>query len=171
MINAAVEIGRVPGFKPIYETDGSIASGNQIISGKYIRLKTTSSVTNVIPCLGADVIATTGSILGVAADDTNTLPYNGLYNVLDNYYKYGYISAYVNGGLFTVWNDGRGSVFAASTYSGTAVTGAPLYIADATGELTTALGDDSGTIGQIQVGVLVRAPADANSTLLYKAIV
>lgn len=165
MINAALELGRTVGFAPKLETDGSILSANHIVSGKYVKLGDNSGETVVLPAKGDDVIATAGTVLGIAADDTQKLPFNGLYEVIDNYFKNFKVAAFVKGGMFTVWNDGRGAVFASDVHN--AAAGTPLYIGN-DGALTKTAGEEAN-IGGIQVGVVLRAPASADGTLFFKA--
>lgn len=163
MINAAKELGRTVGYKPAL-TNGVIAAADHIVSGRFIKLDEVSNETVVRPILGTETAANV-DLLGIAADDTQRLPYNGLYEVIDNFCKYGKVAAFVCGGLFTVWDDSRGAVFAADTY--TAKAGTPLYIA-ADGTLTATKGADD-TVGAIVVGSIIRAPQAATGTLFFKA--
>lgn len=164
MINAAKELGRTVGYKPVVETDGSILAANKIVSGRFVKLDTVNSNVVVKPILGTETAADV-DLLGIAADDTEKLPYNGLYEVIDNFCKYGKIAAFVCGGLFTVWNDGRGAVFADDVFAADA--GKPLYISD-TGVLSITPGTDA-KVGAIVVGSVIKAPTDANGTLFFKA--
>lgn len=165
MINAAKELARTVGHKPVVEANGTILAANQIVSGKYVQLADNNGETVVKPVLG-NVAAATADILGVAADDTQRLPYNGMYEVIDNYFKHGTVAAYVLGGLFTVWNDGRGAVFAEGVHN--AAPGTPLYIG-ADGALTNVADGTATNVGAIVVGSVLRAPKSADGTLYFKA--
>ena len=169
MINAAKEFARTAGYAPLKNEYGVIADANQIVSGRYVKLSDNAGDTVVVPVLGTEAAA---DFLGIAADDTKPLGYNGLYEVIDNFFKYGKVAAFVGGGLFTVWNDGRGAVFAGeeSGETGTvleAVPGTPLYISDA-GVLCTEAGTAS-TVGATVVASVIRAPKTVEGTLFFKA--
>lgn len=172
MINAAKELARTVGHYPNY-TDGVIAAADEIISGQFVKLAAATSAPAgavdgdsvcVKPILGNETAADV-DILGIAADDTKRLPYNGLYQVIDNFFKNGKVSAFVLGGLFTIWNDGRGAVFAADVQN--AAVGTPLYI-HTDGTLTKTAGTAT-QVGEIVVGSILRAPASADGTLFFKA--
>ena len=165
MINAAKELARTVGFKPKFEDNGSIAAANQIVSGKYVQLADNEGETVVTPILG-NVAAATADILGIAADDTEKLPYNGMYEVIDNYYKNGTVAAYVLGGMFTIWDDSRGKVFADDVFN--VAPGTPLYIG-ADGALTKTANGTATNVGAIVVGSVLRAPKSADGTLFFKA--
>ena len=123
-----------------------------------------------VACDGNEAAATV-DILGIAADDTEKLPYNGMYEIIDNYFKNGKVAAYVLGGLFTIWNDGRGAVFATAADGSSvlnAAPGTPLYIG-ADGALTKKADTTATNVGAIVVGSVIRAPKDADGTLFFKA--
>ena len=165
MINAAKEVARTVGHVPFAEA-GVIAP---IVSGKFVKLAAgtgeQAGETVVKGILGSEAAAT-ADILGIAADDTEKLPYNGMYEIIDNYFKNGKVAAYVLGGLFTIWNDGRGKVFADDVFN--AAPGTPLYIG-ADGALTKTADGTATNVGAIVVGSVIRAPKDADGTLFFKA--
>lgn len=165
MINAAKEVARTVGHVPFAEA-GVIAP---IVSGKFVKLAAgtgeQAGETVVKGILGSEAAATV-DILGIAADDTEKLPYNGMYEIIDNYFKNGKVAAYVLGGLFTIWNDGRGKVFADDVFN--VAPGTPLYIG-ADGALTKTADGTSANVGAIVVGSVIRAPKDADGTLFFKA--
>lgn len=170
MINAAKELARTVGHKPLIGENGLIADANQIVSGRFVKLADNEGETVVKPVLGTETAAT-ADILGIAADDTKRLPYNGMYEIIDNYYKHGTVSAFVLGGLFTVWNDGRGAVFATAEDGNSvlnAAPGTPLYIG-ADGALTKKADTTTTNVGAIVVGSVIRAPKTADGTLFFKA--
>lgn len=165
MINAAKEVARTVGHVPFAEA-GVIAP---IVSGKFVKLAAgtgeQAGETVVKGILGSESAAT-ADILGIAADDTEKLPYNGMYEIIDNYFKNGKVAAYVLGGLFTIWNDGRGKVFADDVFN--VAPGTPLYIG-ADGALTKTADGTNTNVGAIVVGSVIRAPKDADGTLFFKA--
>ena len=170
MINAAKEVARTVGHVPFAEA-GVVAP---IVSGKFVKLAAgtgeQAGETVVKGILGSEVAATV-DILGIAADDTEKLPYNGMYEIIDNYFKNGKVAAYVLGGLFTIWNDGRGAVFATAEDGSSvlnAAPGTPLYIG-ADGALTKKADTTATNVGAIVVGSVIRAPKDADGTLFFKA--
>lgn len=162
MINAAKELARTVGHEPAYV--GGVVT--PIISGQFVKFSETTgkegeSGSFLVAATGSD----TGDILGIAADDTKKLPFNGMYEIIDNYFKNGKVAAFVLGGMFTIWNDGRGAVFAANVHKAKA--GTPLYIGS-DGTLSTVAGSPS-TIGAEVVGSVLRAPETADGTLFFKA--
>lgn len=165
MINAAKEVARTVGHVPFAEA-GVIAP---IVSGKFVKLAAgtgeQAGETVVKGILGSEAAAT-ADILGIAADDTEKLPYNGMYEIIDNYFKNGKVAAYVLGGLFTIWNDGRGKVFADDVFN--EAPGTPLYIG-ADGALTKTADGTATNVGAIVVCSVIRAPKDADGTLFFKA--
>ena len=169
MINAAKEFARTAGYAPLKDAKGVIAEENHIVSGRYVKLADNAGETVVVPVLGTEAEA---DLLGIAADDTKTLGFNGLYEVIDNFFKYGKVAAFIGGGLFTVWDDSRGAVFAGEESSATgsvieAAPGTPLYIGD-DGVLCTEAGTAS-TIGATVVASVIRAPKSDEGTLFFKA--
>lgn len=165
MINAAKEVARTVGHVP-YAAAGVVAP---IVSGKFVKLaagEADQAGTVVVKAILGKEVAATADILGIAADDTEKLPYNGMYEIIDNYFKNGKVSAYVLGGLFTIWNDGRGKVFADDVFN--VAPGTPLYIGD-DGALTKTADDEATHVGAIVVGSVIRAPKDADGTLFFKA--
>lgn len=167
MINAAKELARTVGHKPLIGDNGLIADANQIVSGRFVKLADNAGETVVTPVLGTDAVAT-ADILGIAADDTKRLPYNGMYEIIDNYYKHGTVAAFVLGGLFTVWNDGRGAVFADDVFGADVKPGAPLYV-NADGVLSVTAGADDTKVAATVVGSILRGPKTADGTLFFKA--
>lgn len=165
MINAAKEVARTVGHVPFADA-GVVAP---IVSGKFVKLAAgegdQAGETVVKGILGSEVAAT-ADFLGIAADDTEKLPYNGMYEVIDNYFKNGKVAAYVLGGMFTIWNDGRGKVFADDVFA--VAPGTPLYIG-ADGALTKTADEEATHVGAIVVGSVIRAPKDADGTLFFKA--
>lgn len=163
-INAAMELGRTVGLKPA-EAEGKVLP---IISGQYVRFANyelgegAEAVAGLFPAViaakGSDVIATTGDVIGIAADDTEYRGWNGFYDTIDGFYKYKKVSAYVLGGQFHVWNDGRGAVYADNVVGAKA--GTPLFI-NAQGVLSTEAVSGEGAGGKIggtAVGIVLRAP-------------
>lgn len=166
MINAAKELGRTVGYKPGHHAaaeSGADPIQDVIVSGRFVKLATEDLETVVKPVLGGE---TDVDLLGIACDDTEKLPYNGMYEVIDNFCKYGKIAAFVCGGLFTVWNDGRGAVFADDVLDVAA--GTPLFIST-DGVLTKTAGATADSIGKICVGSVIKAPQSADGTLFFKA--
>lgn len=147
MINAALELGRSRGFKA--------ATGQTIVSGNFVKLTAGDNINPTLSLVVGDEADTGASIFGIAADDTQKIPANVAlgYDVIDNWFKNGLVSAFLKGGLFSVWNDGRGAVFAEDVIG--AAAGAPLYVA--AGKLTATAGD-AGTLGAVKVGSVIRAP-------------
>lgn len=167
MINAAKELGRTVGYNPGHHAaaeSGADPIQDVIVSGRFVILGTENDETVVKPAFG-DLVNV--DILGIAADDTEKLPYNGMYEVIDNFCKYGKIAAFVCGGLFTVWNDGRGAVFADDVE--TVAAGTPLYINEAGVLSTNAVTSSEDNIGVKVVGSVIKAPASADGTLFFKA--
>lgn len=164
MINAAKELGRTVGYKPVLEADGSILEANHIISGRFVKLMTVESGEVVIAPVTGEEEVEKCDVLGIACDDTKRMPFNGMYEVIDSFCKYGKVAAFVCGGIFSVWNDGRGAVFAEDVIN--AVAGTPLFIG-ATG--LTATAGEAGTVGSICVGSVMKAPESADGVLLFKA--
>ena len=174
MINAALELGRTVGLKPLVEKDGSILEANHIVSGKYVKFvdpadleSATSAVIEatapvVMPAFGDDDFQD----IGLAADDTKFLPYNGMYETIDRTFKHFKVAAFILGGQFRVWNDGRGAVFAEDVVN--AKIGAPLYL-NAAGVVGTEEGT-AGKLGGEAVGFVIRAPKTATDMLFFKAV-
>ena len=171
MINAALELGRTVGLVPAKDAAGKVLP---IVSGQYVRFDSTAEETaeglvpQVVAAKGTDAKATYGDVIGIAADDTEYKGWNGFYETIDGFYKYQKVAAYVLGGLFCVWNDGRGAVFAGDVESGEsggedsvigALPGTPLYV-NADGVLGTVAGG-ANTIGADAVGIVHRAPVSA----------
>ncbi len=173
MINAALELGRTVGLKPAKDANGAVLP---IVSGQYVRFDSTSEEAvaglypEVIVAKGDETIAEVGDVLGIAADDTQYKGFNGFYETIDGFYKYHKVSAFLLGGKFEIWNDGRGAVYAGDPESGEsgategsvigALPGTPLYI-NADGVLGTEAGAE-GTLGGEAVGIVLRAPVSAD---------
>lgn len=173
-INAAMELGRTVGLDPL-KVNGEVAP---ILAGQFVRFADydltsygASGDYGLFPAVTVakkgDLVANVGDVIGVAADDTVYKGWNGFYETIDGFYKWKKVSAYVLGGQFHIWNDGRGPVFAPDVVG--AKPGTPLYIGEYTdansvtheGVLTTTgLTDaaDAGKIGAIKVGIILRAP-------------
>ena len=172
MINAAKELGRTVGYKPVVTPGVGIEAEDHIVSGHFVKLLDHAGETCVHHIAGTESAAEV-DLLGIAADDTKRLDFNGLYAVIDNFCKYGKVAAFVCGGMFTVWDDSRGAVFASGAESSSTgsvlnvAPGTPLYI-DANGLLSTEVGA-ADTIGAIAVGSVIRAPKAADGTLFFKA--
>lgn len=168
MIIAALELGRTVGLKPACDENGKVLP---IISGQYVRFD--SEADEAVQGLYPQVIAAKGTdegtLIGIAADDTEYKGYNGFYETIDGFYKYHKVAAYILGGLFSIWNDGRGAVYAGGAESAEsaadegsvigALPGTPLFV-NADGVLGTVAGADN-TIGAEAVGVVHRAPVSA----------
>lgn len=161
MINAALELGRSRGFK--------VVAGKTIVSGNFVKLVANGEGTTDVPfdtvnplidIVTGEETEATASIFGIAADDNTKIPAEKTaalgFDVIDNWYKNHLVAAYLKGGLFSVWNDGRGAVFA-DTVIGAAV-GTPLYVT--AGKLTTEAGT-ADTLGAVKVGSVIRAPLNA----------
>lgn len=166
MIKAALELGRTVGLKP-QVVNGTTTT---IVSGRFIKFAgNDGTLPTVAHAAGTDAVQN----IGLAADDTQLPTFNGMYEVIDNFYKNCKISAYILGGEFYVWNDGRGAVFANDLFedesdSDTVVAGAPLYIS-ASGLLTHTAGT-TGTLGADIVGYILKKPATANDMLFFKLV-
>lgn len=156
MINAALELGRSRGFK--------VATGKTIVSGNIVKLVANGADTAnpLIDIVAGDEADTEASIFGIAADDNTKIPAGNTaalgFDVIDNWFKNGLVAAYLKGGLFSVWNDGRGEVFADDVIG--AAVGTPLFVA--AGKLTTTAGTEA-TLGAVKVGSVVRAPIASGS--------
>lgn len=170
MIIAALELGRTVGLKPACDENGEVLP---IISGQYVRFDSEAdeAVQGLYPQVKAAKGDEEGTLIGIAADDTKYKGFNGFYETIDGFYKYHKVSAYILGGLFSIWNDGRGAVYAGDVESGSAESGAdegsvigalpgtPLFVT-ASGVLGTVAGEE-GKIGADAVGVVHRAPVSA----------
>jgi len=160
MINAALELGRSRGFK--------VAEGKTIVSGNFVKLVANGAdtVNPLIDLVAGDEADTEASIFGIAADDNTKIPADKTaalgFDVIDNWYKNHLVAAYLKGGLFSIWNDGRGAVYADDVIG--AAVGTPLFVA--AGKVTTTAGADD-TLGAIKVGSVVRAPVAAGQATGY----
>lgn len=159
MIKALIELGRSAGHK-VKVTEGVVTD---IVSGRPVTLEKNGNEVNIVPALGN---ASASFVYGFAADDTKAFQYNGMYDQIDGNYKFGLVAAFLFGGHYLVWDDGRGPVFDNNVCA--AEIGTPLYISDA-GLLSTTQG--SATLGQKVVGYVLTAPATKEDVLEFKAIV
>lgn len=183
-INAAMELGRTVGLEPAKDAAGKVLP---ILSGQYVRFANydlgegADAVAGLFPAViaakASDEIAETGDVIGIAADDTEYKGWNGFYETIDGFYKYKKIAAYVLGGQFHIWNDGRGPVFDPAVAGAKA--GTPLYIGSFKkdgvtfeGVLTTTAPDAAaaGTIGAEAVGIVLRAPVTEDQVAAEAAI-
>ena len=160
MIKALIELGRSAGHK-VKVTSGVVTD---IVSGRPVTLQKNGNEVNIVPALGTD---TADFVYGFAADDTKAFQYNGMYDQIDGNYKFGLVAAFLFGGHYLVWDDGRGPVFDNDVFN--AAIGAPLYIS-AAGVLSTTKGS-AGTLGEKVVGYVLTAPATQQDALEFKAIV
>lgn len=170
MINAALELGRTVGLPPKVEETGAILEANHIVSGRYVKFETAETegaLPVVVPAKGGDDFQD----IGLAADDTKFLPFNGFYETIDRTFKHFTVASFILGGQFRVWDDSRGAVFASGEAADSvvgAVAGTPLYL-NADGVLGTAAGTE-GKLGGEVLGFVVRAPKAASDILFFKAV-
>ena len=165
MINAALELGRTVGLPPKVEDTGAILEANHIVSGRYVKFEAAEpegALPVVVPAKGTDAFQD----IGLAADDTKFLPYNGMYETIDRTFKHFTVASFILGGQFRVWDDSRGKVFDADVVGVAA--GTPLYLTD-DGVLGKTKGTD-GNLGGEVLGFVVRAPKAASDILFFKAV-
>jgi len=164
MINAALELGRTVGLPPKVEATGAILEENHIVSGRYVKFVTEegAALPVVKPAKGGDDFQD----IGLAADDTKFLPFNGFYETIDRTFKHFTVASFILGGQFRVWDDSRGAVFAEDVINAQA--GVPLYL-NADGVLGTEAGTE-GKLGAEVLGFVVRAPKAASDILFFKAV-
>ena len=166
MINAALELGRTVGLPPKVEENGAILEANHIVSGRYVKFETEQDAAFPVvkPAKGGDDFQD----IGLAADDTKFLPFNGMYETIDRTFKHFTVASFILGGQFRVWDDSRGAVFAEDVVN--AVAGVPLYL-NANGVLaTTAMSEATGKLGEQVLGFVVRAPKTTADVLFFKAV-
>lgn len=154
------EVNRLPGLDP---------NGGTILAGQPIIYWTATSITVAT----AGLSSSSYTVVGVAADTTSSYGVANLggagqnlgsVQFLDDYAKGGLISAFVDGGTFEVFDDGRGAVFESDVVG--ANVGQALYVSSA-GRWTAAQGSN-GTVGYIKVASVVKAPTATTDTLILQ---
>lgn len=157
MIDPKKEVNRMPGLDPLKVAG---VPSPHVVSGRLVRLIDTATLT----LANGGLSAASNYPYGVAADDTAQHTSGTYYTITDNYNKGGKVGAFINGGVFDVWNDGRGLVFNADVIN--AAAGTPLYIGN-DGEWTITKGSAS-TVGELVMGIVLVAPTSASGTLKVK---
>lgn len=153
------EINRMPGYAVLKGSDG-VTNVSEILAGQAVRIVDSSTIT----LADGSLSATSYAVFGIASDTTTAYSAGGKYTIQDDFAKNGYVGCYINGGVFEVWNDGRGAVFASDVVN--APVGSALYI-DSSGCWTITAGSAS-TAGAQALGILIEAPTATTGTLKFQ---
>jgi hypothetical protein len=159
------EVNRLPGLA--IERDGNGNGAPDVMAGQLVRFVGTGLIT----LANGSLSNASNSVLGVALDTTavytavQTSTGNG-FIVTDSYAKNGLVSVAVDGGNFTVWNDGRGAVFATDVIG--AAAGALLYCNNS-GQWTTIQGSAS-TAGVTALAMVTIAPTSSTDALTLQML-